>query len=206
MTRHLLPIVISVLSYCIAGCATHAPIADSTLPLMAASYGLFCKEGSIRDSEGGIEFIPTCINVTNEQTIARWVGELSSAESIQDYPAVGYLVQFILVDKDMEPVALVGLLCWRCTVVIMPCHRYEGNYLVGAAPATRPRIVRAEAFARDVYAFMQEHMSDRLDMLRHLYADAGQDLEGLLFTGMGGLSDSEMVTGPKANGCCDEKQ
>ena len=206
MTCHPFSTAISVLLYCIAGCTMRTAMADSTAPLKAASYGLFCEEGLIRDSEGYIELVPTCTTVTNKQTIARWADELSSAETIQDYPAVGCLAQFILVDKNKEPVALVGLLCWRCTVVIRPCQRHDGIYLVEAAPVTRPRIVRSEAFSRDVYAFMQEHMSERLDMVRHLYAEAGQDLEGLLFMGIGGRSDGEMETGHKANGCCDENE
>lgn len=122
--------------------------------------------------------------VTNTQSVTKWARELSGAESISDYPAAGYLAHIILVDKNKEPVAWVSLLCHRCTVTIRPCYLRGEKYFGNISPTARPRIVRSEAFVRDVYAFMQAHMNARLDELRNTYAAAGQDLEAMLFKGV----------------------
>ena len=178
--RYLVPFLIPVVLFFFVGCAGHTTVAVSTTSLATASYVLFCAEGSIAGSGRSVELVPTSIAITNTQSVSEWARELSDAESISDYPASGYLVQIILIDKNKEPVAWVRILCHQCTVVLKPCYRRGKKYFAYITP-TAQRIVRCEPFVRDIYTFMQTHMNVRLDELRNCYAEAGLDLEDMLF-------------------------
>lgn len=199
--RLLLPFTTFAISVCLlCGCKKHFSKEPLDQRLKDATSVIFCEESSVISSRKSMEMRPLSDVISDPLIVKKWAKHLCVAQPVSEYPGIGHLARLIFLNHNNDPIALVSIVNYKCTINIRECHKRSGKYWVDLTPETfrLDQTCRSEPFVQDVYDYMKSHMSGKLLTLEIFYNTQGDNLESMLFDGIGSSNEAGAPKGIQA--------
>ncbi len=192
-------LLLLAMTWAVAGCATLDRQASLQEKLRhTAKVGVFdvFADASQNPQSPEVYCRPTWLPMDKQrvQALADGLSEAKEGEKDLDEPQRFKifldrpLTNLLFVDDRGSPLAHALISMWDSGVILFPCRRTDdGRYVVFSSEDLKKSLnLRCEPFVRDMYAYMQVHMKDRLEQVRKEFSLLGYDaadMEAILFRG-----------------------